>query len=88
MASHSFEEAAGAMTCREIVECATSYLEGNVHSSIRVSIDFHVTSCIGCRAYVNQIALIGEALKLLPGPFMGSAQRNRLREAFAMRRFD
>lgn len=73
---------------REVVEYTTTYLEGYGQGFTKESIDSHLASCAGCRVYVDQIASIRKALKLLPGTVMGSTQRNRLRQAFAMRRFD
>lgn len=88
MAPHPFERAARAMTCREIAERTTAYLEDYVQDAARLTIESHLVACAGCCAYVGQIASVREALKLLPGPAMGSAQRKRLRRAFEVRRFD
>ena len=88
MASHPIVRAARAITCREVVECATRYLDDHRRDAVQVSVESHLASCAGCRAYVDQIASVREALKVLPGPVMKSAQLNRLRRAFAVRRFD
>lgn len=85
MSPYSFEWATRAMTCREVVECTTTYLEGYLQVATRATMDSHLATCTGCRAYVDQIASVREALRLLPGPIMGSAQHNRLRQAFAVR---
>jgi predicted anti-sigma-YlaC factor YlaD len=82
------EGAARAITCREVVECTTTYLEVSLLQAARASMDVHLASCTGCRAYVDQMASLREALKALPGPAMGPAQRLQLRRAYAMRRFD
>lgn len=88
MASHPLERAARTMTCREVAECTTACLEDHVQDAARLSLESHLSACAGCRAYVDQIASVRDALKLLPSPVMGSAQRNRLRQAFKARRFD
>lgn len=88
MVLYPSKEAARAIICREVVEYTTTYLEGYGQGFTIESIDSHLASCAGCRVYVDQIASIRKALKLLPGTVMGSTQRNRLRQAFAMRRFD
>ncbi|BFU95647.1 MAG: hypothetical protein NTNFB02_23690 [Nitrospira sp.] len=80
------EQTMRTMTCREVVECTTVYLEESVRGFVRATMDSHLASCAGCRAYVDQMASVREALKLLPPPVMGSAQRTRLRQAFAARR--
>jgi predicted anti-sigma-YlaC factor YlaD len=88
MAPRPLVGATRAITCREVVECTTTYLEHYVRDAVRVSVESHLASCAGCRAYVDQIASVREALKVLPGPVMRSAQRDRLRRAFAGRKFD
>jgi predicted anti-sigma-YlaC factor YlaD len=55
-----------AMTCREVVECTTAYLEESVQVSARLSIDCHLAGCAGCRTYLKQIVLVREATALLP----------------------
>ena len=64
--------------------CSEKYVE----EATRLRVDSHLAFRVGCRAYVDQIASVREAPKLLPGPVMGSTQRNRLRQTFAVRRFD
>ena len=64
--------------------CSEKYVE----ESTRLRVDSHLAFSVGCRAYVDQIASVREALKLLPGPVMGSTQRNRLRQTLAVRCFD
>lgn len=71
-----------AMTCREVVECATLYLEESMQHSAKVSMNVHLAGCAGCRTYVDQIASVRAALKCLPGATMDFARRNRLRQAF------
>lgn len=82
------EGTARAITCREVVECTTTYLEDSLQQTTKANMDFHLASCAGCRAYIDQIASVREALKSLPGPVMASAQRQQLRRAYAMLRFD
>lgn len=51
------------MTCRQLVELVTEYLEGALPEGDRARIDQHLTKCDGCRAYLEQmrqtIALTG-----------------------------
>jgi predicted anti-sigma-YlaC factor YlaD len=72
-----------AITCREVVECATAYLEESVQRSARLSMDFHLAGCTGCRTYVKQITLVREATALLPKPVFSPPKRTRLRQYFA-----
>jgi anti-sigma factor RsiW len=52
------------MTCRELVELVTSYLEGVMPDAERAAFDEHITLCAGCERYLEQlrvtIALLGE----------------------------
>jgi predicted anti-sigma-YlaC factor YlaD len=89
MAPDRPEEAAQTITCRALTRWASAYLDGRVLEVVaRNTMDAHLASCAGCRAYVNQIALVSQTLQVLPGPIMESAQRDRLRRAFAVRRLD
>jgi anti-sigma factor RsiW len=51
------------MTCRELVELVTDYLEGALAPAVRTRFDAHVERCTGCAAYIDQmrrtIALVG-----------------------------
>jgi anti-sigma factor RsiW len=52
-----------ALTCQELVELVTAYLEQALPANERARFEAHVTSCAGCAAYVDQmretIRLIG-----------------------------
>lgn len=52
------------LTCRELVEIVTDYLEGAMPPSERRRLEDHLTGCGGCRAYIDQmrqtVALTGE----------------------------
>jgi predicted anti-sigma-YlaC factor YlaD len=74
-----------AISCREVVECTTAYLEEYVQHSARVSMDFHLAGCADCRTYVKQIALVREATALLPRPVFPPPNQARLRQYFAQR---
>ena len=53
------------MTCRELVELVTDYLEGAMPDADRQRLEGHIAGCDGCRDYVEQmrttIALTGGA---------------------------
>ena len=52
------------LTCRELVELVTDYLEGALTSAEATSFEAHLDHCDGCRAYLDQlrhtIALTGQ----------------------------
>jgi anti-sigma factor RsiW len=43
------------LTCKELVELVTDYLEGALSPPERERFDQHLENCRGCRAYVEQI---------------------------------
>ena len=53
------------LSCQELVELVTDYLEGALPDADRERLDEHLDTCDGCRDYVEQmratIALAGEA---------------------------
>jgi anti-sigma factor RsiW len=70
------------LTCAQLVELVTDYLEGRLPADERRRFDEHVAVCEGCAAYVEQMrATIATAGRLresdLP-PELGQ----RLRDAF------
>jgi anti-sigma factor RsiW len=45
----------GGISCRELVELVTEYLEGTLAAADRERMDAHLALCDPCRAYVEQI---------------------------------
>lgn len=43
------------MTCREVVELMTDYLDGVLSAAERAKFDQHMQGCDGCRAYLAQL---------------------------------
>jgi anti-sigma factor RsiW len=55
------------LSCQELVELVTDYLEGALPEAERARFDEHVGRCDGCRAYVEQIrTTIGLVGRLTP----------------------
>ena len=52
------------MTCKELVELVTEYLEGSLPENVRTQMDQHLAGCEGCTNYMEQmrktIRLTGE----------------------------
>lgn len=52
------------MTCKELVELVTDYLEGTLPEEIRARMETHLAGCSGCSNYLEQmrqtIRLTGE----------------------------
>jgi predicted anti-sigma-YlaC factor YlaD len=43
------------LTCQELVELVTDYLEGVLPAAQRVRFEEHLTKCTGCRNYLAQM---------------------------------
>jgi len=43
------------VTCIEVVELMTEYLEGSLSAADRARFEQHMTGCDGCRAYLAQL---------------------------------
>jgi len=70
------------LTCEEATRRATLFLEGRLHAADAAAVEAHVASCASCQAYLDQIALVRDALRRLPGESPSEALRKKLREAF------
>jgi anti-sigma factor RsiW len=57
---------AGQLTCKELVELVTDYLEGALPPSDRSRFDEHLTTCPYCRIYLDQMRQTIRALGHLP----------------------
>ena len=60
------------LTCRELVELVTEYLDGALSPSERERFEAHLALCEGCELYVDQIRttvdLVGESRALEERP--------------------
>lgn len=66
------------LTCRNIVELVTDYLEGRLSLRTRFRFLVHVAMCRGCRAYLFQIRETLRALAMLPPDGVPPAVRQEL----------
>ena len=53
------------MTCRQVVELMTDYLEGSLSAADRARFEEHIAGCDGCRAYLAQLATTRRVLRTL-----------------------
>jgi anti-sigma factor RsiW len=70
------------MTCRELVEVITDYLEGKLSKTDHARFEEHVASCPYCANYLDQMRATIDALGELPEESLPPAARNHLLEAF------
>jgi anti-sigma factor RsiW len=45
------------LSCQELVELVTDYIEGSLSDQERARFDEHLTKCTGCRNYLAQMRL-------------------------------
>jgi predicted anti-sigma-YlaC factor YlaD len=45
------------VTCKELVELVTEYLEGSMHAEQRARFEEHVSGCDGCTTYLEQFRM-------------------------------
>ncbi len=50
------------LTCKELVEIVTEYLEGRLPPSERASFEAHLSNCHGCNIYLEQMRQMIRAL--------------------------
>jgi len=43
------------MSCQELVELVTAYLEGDLRPDERARVDEHLDDCDGCRIFLDQM---------------------------------
>jgi anti-sigma factor RsiW len=70
------------MSCRELVEVITEYLEGTLPGQARERFDAHLAECPYCVSYLEQMRATIEALGELQEESLDDATREGLVEAF------
>ena len=70
------------MTCRELVEIITDYLEGRLAPVDRERFETHLIQCPGCRDYLDQMRQTISLVGILSEDNLPPAARDRLLEAF------
>jgi predicted anti-sigma-YlaC factor YlaD len=73
---------AGRMTCKEVVEMVTDYLEGSLSFWNRIRFHLHLGTCSGCRIYLKQIRQTISTLGRLPQEPVPPAIREELLRRF------
>jgi anti-sigma factor RsiW len=70
------------MTCREVVELMTGYLEGTLSAADRARFDEHIAGCDGCTAYLAQLRATRQALGRLAAEPVPEPLKAELLKAF------
>ena len=56
------------LSCREVVELVTEYLENTLLPEMRKHLEEHVAECPGCENYIEQIQLTMSMLRQIAHP--------------------
>jgi anti-sigma factor RsiW len=70
------------MTCRELVEVVTEYMEGTLPEPDRLRLEAHLAECPYCEEYLAQMWRTVETLGRLPSEVIDPARQDELLEAF------
>jgi predicted anti-sigma-YlaC factor YlaD len=70
------------LTCRELTELVTEYLEGKLSIGQRLRFDMHIGMCRHCRAYLRQMKHTVQALGRLPEESVPPETLNQLLQRF------
>ena len=70
------------LTCKEMVEIVSDYLEGALSPEDRARFDQHLAACDGCTHYVEQMRETIRLTGMLTEEQVPVDQRQRLRQAF------
>lgn len=72
------------LTCKEVTELVTDYLEGRMGLADRMRFQMHVGMCKHCRAYLRQMKVTIAALGKMPDDVaMPEDVQSELRKRFA-----
>jgi predicted anti-sigma-YlaC factor YlaD len=86
LTEHKTDEQARAITCQEVAEWTSTYLDAHAGEDRNVRIALHLAGCAGCEAYVKQIASVRDLVGSLPETAMVPPLPDTLRQALAARR--
>jgi anti-sigma factor RsiW len=70
------------LTCRELVELVTDYIEGRLMAADRTRFEAHLAICQDCAAYVEQMRETVRAAGRKTGPGLSAEVRGELLRAF------
>jgi anti-sigma factor RsiW len=70
------------MTCKQLVELVTDYLEDRLPPDERERFEQHLAICPGCQAYLDQMRQTLRALGRLPEESLSPEAREELLETF------
>jgi anti-sigma factor RsiW len=72
----------GPLTCQEMVELVTDYIDGRMDDSTRARFEEHVAECDACTLYIEQMRQTIVALGRIPAESISSEAEEELMAAF------
>jgi predicted anti-sigma-YlaC factor YlaD len=75
-------DTSGELTCRQLVELVTDYLEGKLAATDRMRFEEHLLICEGCSAYLDQMRKTIEVVGSLQEDSIPPPMRDDLLAAF------
>ena len=70
------------VTCREVVELLTDYLEGALPADEVAAVEAHLAVCPGCQHYLDQMRVTIAALGTVPVETLSPHAQQTLLDAF------
>lgn len=70
------------VSCQEVVELVTDYLEGELEPDLTAEVEAHLRLCAGCAQYLDQMRATIRALGHVPVTSLSEAAQAQLLEAF------
>jgi anti-sigma factor RsiW len=70
------------LTCQEMVELVTDYLEGRMDDGTRARFEEHVAECDACTLYIEQMRMTVAALGHIPAETISPEAEEELLAAF------
>ena len=71
------------ITCQEVVELVTDYLEGSLQPDLTAEVEAHLELCDGCATYLEQMRTTLRLLGQVPVDSLTESARAELLAAFA-----
>jgi anti-sigma factor (TIGR02949 family) len=72
----------GDMTCADVVELVSDYLDGNLPESEAERVAVHLVGCPGCQAYFEQVRATSAGVREVEADDLPPDLRAKLLEAF------
>ena len=82
MKDHPSQWIQSGLSCRDVTERASEYIDDRLPILTKVRIGLHLASCANCRVYMRQLVLICEMAALLSKRYPSPFQRLQLRRQF------